>query len=64
MVKLPGAVNEQLGVRAVWSLQVEVQPDLPWFVHNGSVGHLTGMYVDLTRVSKPIRTAEVESAGY
>lgn len=38
MVKLTGTINKQLGVRAVWSLQVEVQPDLPWIAHNGSVG--------------------------
>ncbi len=50
MVKLTGTINEQLGVRAVWSLQVEVQPDLPWFVHNGSVGDRRGLQVDLTRV--------------
>ena len=50
MVKLTGAINEQLGVRAVWSLQVEVQPDLPWLVHIGSVGDRRGLQVDLTRV--------------
>ena len=48
MVKLTGTINKQLGVRAVWSLQVEVQPDLPWFVHN--VAWATeGAWVELIR---------------